>query len=92
MYNTATKKSHPGGSLVNRILFRSLCAVIILTLLVSAIKFSTHRQGLAGFICLIFSIVISVFVIIKKNPTAGAWFSLIGIVLLAIMILVVLEM
>jgi hypothetical protein len=93
MYNTPTRRNHPGSSPGNRILFRSCGGLAAFVLLIFALKFAGHRgEGLAGWLSFLFAIFIFLFTLAKKHPGALSWFTFFGLVALAVVILGILEM
>ena len=91
MYNTPTKRNNTGDSQGSNVLFRSVGIIIAITLAIFALKFANHRDGVAGFVSLLFAIFIFLYTLVKKKTAAGAWFTLFGVTLLAVVVLGIME-
>jgi hypothetical protein len=81
------KKHNPNVSRGHLILFRTVCILIALILLISAIAFSHNHLHMAGLVCLLFAFVVLPMIFVQKTPGFGWWLSLFGVVLLVLIIL-----
>ena len=79
------------GSKVSRTLFRAVGITIAIILFISAVAFHSHHLHSASLVCLLFSLVIFLYIFFVQKPSVGWWLSLFGIVMVVLILLALFE-
>jgi hypothetical protein len=81
------RKNNANASRGNLVIFRLVCVVMSLILVISAIAFSSHHLGSAGLISLLFAFGFLLLLFVQKNPGIGWWLTVFGLALVWLILL-----